>query len=149
MANEISSAGITIGYAVETTAGTMPSAFTDIPDITSLPALDSTPEGLDCTPLSETNYIRYTPGLADPGNDFAITANDTPAFRTAWNAAVTAADALTDGKSMWFEIAIPNRPKFHLSGVPAPLGWNGAEVNSVQQLTAHITPNVISGFAQG
>ena len=56
--NEITSAGIKIKYAVETTAGTKPSSFTEIPDVISLPAMDSAPEALECTPLSETEWKR-------------------------------------------------------------------------------------------
>lgn len=147
MAGEISSLGVKFGYAVETTAGTRPTTFTDIPDVKSIPAIDSTREGLDCTPLSETMYRRYVQGLADPGNDFAIVANDTTAFRTAWNTLVSADEALTGGKVTWFCIEIPDRDKFYLAGKPSPLGWNGAEVNTVQELTAHITPSNVVGYA--
>lgn len=148
MANEISTAGIKVYYAVETTAGTQPTTFsTEIPDITSIPAMDSAPEGLDCTPLSEPTWRRYCQGLKDPGSDFAMTANDTTTFRTAWEGLITAAaTGKASGKATWYKIQIPNRPYFAFSGDPAPLGMNGYEVNNVAQLQAHITPTKVAGW---
>ena len=149
MAGEMITAGIKIYYAVEGTAGTQPTTITtEIPDITSIPAIDSAPEGLECTPLSETGWKRYVNGLKDPGNDIAIVANDTTAFRTAWATLVTAAaTGASSNKATWFKIAIPNRDSFYFKGMPGDLGFNGAEINSVAQLTAHIVPNGVVGFA--
>ena len=137
MANEISTAGIKVYTATGTT---QPTTFTtELPDITSIPAMDSAPEGLDCTPLSEPTWRRYVQGLKDPGSDFAMTANDTTAFRTAWN-------ALVSEEVIWVKIDIPNRDSFIFSGKAAPLGMNGYEVNNVAQLQAHITPNTVVGW---
>ena len=59
MAGEITSAGIKLKYKVEATAGTKPtSSYIEIPDVISLPAMDSAPEALECTPLSETAWKR-------------------------------------------------------------------------------------------
>ncbi len=149
MASEMTTAGIKIYYAVETNAGTQPQTITtEIPDITSIPAIDSAPEGLECTPLSELSWKRYVSGLKDPGSDIALVANDTSAFRTAWATLVSAAaTGASTGKSTWFKITIPNRDSFYFKGMPGDLGFNGAEVNNVAQLTAHIVPNGVVGFA--
>lgn len=145
MASEMSTAGIKL-YCTAVTAGAARPALTDIsteiPDVTSIPAIDSAPEGLECTPLSETVWKRYIAGLKDPGSDIAIVANDTTSFRTTWATSVT--NAAT--KDIWYKITIPNRDAFVFKGVPGALGFNGAEVNSVAQLTGHIVPNTISGF---
>lgn len=143
MASEMTTAGIKLYYA-SATGSTQPSEInTEIPDVTSIPAIDSAPEGIECTPLSELTWKHYVSGLKDPGSDIAIVANDTTSFRTAWNAAVT--DSAT--KTVWFKIAIPNRASFIFNGVPGDLGFNGAEINSVAQLTGHIVPNTVVGFA--
>lgn len=148
MAGEISSAGIKFKYAVESTKGTKPSSFTEIPDVISLPAMDSAPEALECTPLSETEWKRYVLGLKDPGSSFDVEANDTTAFRTAWATMATAsATAKASEKATWYEIAIPGRDSFYFTGEPADLGFAGASVNSVQTIHGYIVPNVISGFA--
>ena len=151
MAGEISSAGIKLKYKVEATAGTMPtSGFTEIPDIISLPAMDSAPESLECTPLSETVWKRYVLGLKDPGSSVQIEANDTTAFRSAWATLMTAyatAAAANPAKATWFEIAIPGRDSFYFSGEPAALGFSGASVNSVQTINGYVIPSVVTGFA--
>ena len=55
MANELSTNGIKIYYASETTAGTKPtSGWTEIPDVVSIPAIGSTPDTIEITPLAET-----------------------------------------------------------------------------------------------
>lgn len=149
MAGEISSAGIKFCYKVESTAGTKPSgAFTEIPDVISLPAMDSAPEALECTPLSETSWKRYVLGLKDPGSSVDIEANDTTAFRTAWSTMATAsATGKASNKATWYEVKIPGRDSFFFTGEPADLGFSGATVNSVQTIHGYIVPNVISGFA--
>ena len=149
MAGEMTTAGIKLKYIVEATAGTRPtSGYTEIPDVISLPAMDSAPEALECTPLSETVWKRYVLGLKDPGSNVDIEANDTTAFRTAWANMMTAsATAKASGKATWFEIAIPGRDSFYFSGNPAALGFAGASINSVMTIHGYVVPNVVSGFA--
>lgn len=146
MASEMSTAGIKVYYSVAAAQPALNAITTEIPDITSLPAMDSAPEGLECTPLSSTVWKKYVDGLKDPGNDFAMVANDTAAFRTAWSTLKTAYETDKATKIAWFKIDIPNRDKFVFSGIPGDLGFNGAEVNSVAQLTGHITPNTVVGW---
>lgn len=54
MANEISTAGIQIGYAVETTAGTRPSTFTNIPNVKTIGDMNPEPSTYEVTDLSDT-----------------------------------------------------------------------------------------------
>lgn len=149
MAGEMTTAGIKVKYCVETTAGTRPTAsYTEIPDVISLPALDSAPEALECTPLSETVWKRYVLGLKDPGSNVDIEANDTTTFRTAWATMSTAsATAKASSKATWFEIAIPGRDSFYFSGEPADLGFGGASINSVLTIHGYVVPNKVIGFA--
>ena len=149
MAGEMTTAGIKLKYKVEATAGTMPtSGFTEIPDVISLPAMDSAPESLECTPLSEQVWKRYVLGLKDPGSNVDIEANDTTAFRTAWATLISAfTTAKASGKATWFEVAIPNRDSFYFSGEPADLGFAGASINSVLTIHGYVVPNQITGFA--
>ena len=149
MAGEITTAGIKLKYCVETTAGTRPSSgFTEIPDVISLPAMDSSPEALECTPLSETVWKRYVLGLKDPGSSVDVEANDTTAFRTAWANMTTAyTTAAASSKATWFEIMIPSRQSFYFSAAPADLGFAGASINSVATIHGYLVPNKIEGFA--
>ena len=59
MANEFSTAGITLKYAVEATAGTRPTTgFTAIPGIKSMPEFNPEPSSLEVTDLSDTVWKR-------------------------------------------------------------------------------------------
>lgn len=150
MANEITNAGVVIKYAVETTAGTMPTTgFTAIPNVKDLPEINSEPSALECTDLSDTMWKRYVNGLRDPGGAIALTVNMTNAFQTAWETLVTAAETgISSSKATWFEIKIPGLTKsFYFAGMPCELGFGGASVDSVAETTAYITPNQVAGFA--
>lgn len=149
MALELSTIGVQFKYCVETTAGTRPAAgYTEITNIISLGEMNAQPEQLDCTDLSDS-WRRYVAGVKDTGGDFPVGANLTAAFKTAWQALVTAAEsAKEDGKSTWFEIVFPGSlGSFYFSGEPVGLGTPGIEVNQVLQATAHIVPNTIVGWA--
>lgn len=149
MANEFSTAGITLKYAVEATAGTRPtSSYTAIPGIKSMPEFNPEPSSLEVTDLSDTIWKRYIDGLKDPGGALGFTANFTSDFKTAWDTMYTAAQtALASNKATWFEIAIPNMDSFYFAGRPSELGFGGAEVDAVAEVTAYITPNQVAGFA--
>ena len=147
MALEFSTAGVLLKYAVETTAGTKPSAFTTINGIKSIPDFNPTPSNLDCTDLSDTQYKRSIPGLQDPGGALAFKANLTAAFETAWGALVTASEtAKGDGKATWFEVYVPGFKGFYFTGIPSALGMPAMEVDSVIEIDAYITPNTIGGW---
>lgn len=140
---EVSSIGTKVMYAVETTAGTRPtSGYTLIPNITTAPAFDMTPETLDASDLGD-DVTQYIPGRRDPGGDAAFTANLTSDFLTAWETLVTAAaTAEATGKRVWFEYQTPDFAKsFFFAGMPVALGHGGLEQNSVQTIQAHVVPN--------
>ena len=149
MANEFSTAGITLKYAVEATGGTRPtSGYTAIPGIKSMPEFNPEPSSLEVTDLSDTIWKRYIDGLKDPGGALGFLANFTSDFKTAWQTMYTAAEtALATNKATWFEIAIPNMESFYFAGRPSELGFGGAEVDAVAEVTAYITPNQVAGFA--
>lgn len=148
MANELSTAGVLLKYKAETTAGTKPTgAYTVIPNIVSTGEINSEPDNLEVTDLSDTIWRRYIPGLKDPGGAITFTANLTSAFRTAWETLVTAAStALAANKAMWFEIMVPSVGSFYFTGVPDALGINAYDINSVNQVDVHIVPNTIEGW---
>ena len=148
MANELSTAGILVKYKVEGTAGTRPtSGYQILPNIVSTGEINSSPESLEVTDLSDTTWRRYIPGLKDPGGSITFTANLTAAFKTAWETCVSAAaTGLAANKACWFEIAVPSVGSFYFAGMPDALGINGYEINSVNQIDVHIMPNQIEGW---
>lgn len=144
MANAVSTAGMLVKYAVEATAGTRPTTgYTTIPGCKAIPAMFNDPNTLQSTPLSATKNHTYIDGLGDSGGAIAITVNDYAEFRTAWETCVSAYAALTGGKGMWFEIAYPSDStldSFYVPAKPLPLGFGGAEVDSVLENNANILP---------
>ena len=149
MALELSTAGVLLKYACETTAGTRPTTgYTQIPNIKSIPDFNPEPESLEVTDLSDTEWRRYIPGLKDPGGALAFTANLTTGFKTAWETLVTAANtAAASNKATWFEIMVPSFGSFFFAGIPSSLGMTAMDVNSVLEVEAYITPNQIHGWA--
>ena len=144
MANAVSTAGMLVKYAVEATAGTRPtSGYTLIPGVKAIPVIFNDPNMLQSTPLSATKNHTYIEGLNDSGGAIQLTVNDYEAFRTAWTACVAAFDALTDDKTMWFEIAYQdgsNLESFYFPAQPLALGFGGAEVDSVLENNLNLAP---------
>ena len=144
MANAVSTAGMLVKYAVETTAGTRPTTgYTLIPGVKAIPAIFNDPNMLQSTPLSATKNHTYIEGLNDSGGAIQLTVNDYEAFRTAWTACVAAFDELTGGKTMWFEIAYQdgsNLESFYFPAQPLALGFGGAEVDSVLENNLNLAP---------
>lgn len=143
MALELSTAGISLKYAVESVAGTRPtSGYTAIPGVKSIPSFNPEPNNLEVTDLQDAEWKRYIPGLKDPGGAIGITVNHYSAFRTAWETMLSAyATGKAADKALWIEIAIPGEDSFYFGAVPSALGFNGAEVDSVLENVAYLTPN--------
>lgn len=149
MAIELSTAGIKIGYAVEETAGTRPTTgYTVIPSIKSIPSLNPAPDTLETTDLSQLEYKTYIDGLKDLGGALTFTANLTEEFVTKWTTMMTEyTTGKTDGKQMWFCVAIPGLTQnFFFRGNPSDQGMPAAEVNSVLETEVFITPTKVDGW---
>lgn len=143
MAINLSTAGVQLLYAVETTAGTRPtSGYTRIRGIKSTPSLNPAPDTLETTTLDETEYKTYIDGLKDIGGALEFTFNLTEELITLW-------DGLMDdyqtgkltGKATWFAIVVPGLTKaFFFTGNPSDMGLPETEVNTVLEITNYITP---------
>lgn len=148
MALELSTAGASLKYAVETTAGTRPTAsYTAVPNLKETPDFNPEPSTLEVTDLSDTVWKRYIAGLKDPGGALSFTANLTSAFKTAWETLVSAYETgIASSKATWFEINVPTVGSFYFAGVPSALGINGMSVDEVAEITVYVTPNQIHGW---
>lgn len=149
MANAVSTAGMYLKYCAGATRPT--SGYTIVPGCKAIPALFNDPNTLQSTPLSATKNHTYIEGLGDSGGAIAITVNDYKAFRSAWDTLLTAYGNMTTGQDMWFEVAYPDGSEldsFYFPGKPLPLGFGGAEVDSVLENNANILPVGDYTFAQ-
>ena len=152
MANAVSTAGMLVKYCVESTKGTRPTTgYTLIPGVKAIPAIFNDPNMLQSTPLSATKNHTYIRGLDDSGGSIQLTVNDYEEFRDAWDVCVAAyATAAASDKGMWFEIAYQDGSgldSFYFPGEPLPLGFGGAEVDSVLENNMNIAPQGDYTFA--
>ena len=82
---DLSTAGVSLAYAVETSSGTQPATgFTKLTGIKAIPDINPEPSSLDSTTLDNLEWKSYIPGLKDPGGALAFTANNTEVFQTEW-----------------------------------------------------------------
>ena len=102
----VSTLGITFGYGTEATAGTKPTAFTQLSRINAIGGITIENEQIDASAL-EDKISRYIQGRGDTGGTFAVTVNFTSETLAEWETLISAYEALTDGKRMWFETIIP------------------------------------------
>ena len=139
----LSTAGVTFGYAVETSKGTRPTTgYINIPDVKEVPEMNPEPETLETTTLAETEFKTYIEGLKDLGGALSFLANYTTDLETVWAALVDAyKTAKTDGKSVWFEVKHPGLTKsVFFTGQPSAMGLPAMGVNSVLETNLYITP---------
>ena len=152
MALEFDTAGFSLKYAVEATAGTRPtSGYTTIGDIVSLSSIPLTQNTADVTTIDETVAHRYIETLPDAGGTYTLTANFTTAFQTNWEALRTAAQTgWTAGKATWFEVVFPSdsgmTDSFYFSGQPGQIGLGEISVGNAYQLEMSIVINEIDGL---
>ena len=152
MAIELSTAGITVKWAVEATAGTRPtSGYTAFVGVKSIDEFNPEPNQIQVTPLEEPEWHRYIPGLKDVGGAKQLTVNDYDDFRDSWDAMFTAYETAKEaGKALWIEYNVPGitaKPSFYYSATPSPLGFNGAEVDAAYENVAYLMPNKVVGWA--
>ena len=158
MAGEISSAGITIKFASESTAGTRPTtgyvektsgATLKIAEyVTGISGLTADYDQFDVTPLAETRRHRFIKGLQSNDGSLSLACNINPTSRTDWNAIVTEYQALTGGKGMWFEFTLPgDTQSVFFRGEPCEMGFPDVESNQAVQGAVQIIENQYSGWA--
>lgn len=106
----ISTLGILFGYGVETTAGTKPTAFTQLERCNSIGGISLETEQIDASAL-EDEISRYVAGRQDTGGTWSVTFNISDEVINQLETMISAYTALKDGKKMWFEVWSPHLTK--------------------------------------
>lgn len=106
----VSTLGVTFGYAVETSAGVKPTAFTQLTRINAIGGISIEPEQIDASALEDA-VTRYVKGRADTGGSFTITVNATDETMGEWTTLIQEYQALGSGLRMWFETIVPGFDK--------------------------------------
>lgn len=143
MAIDLSTAGVKLYRAVETTPGTRPTTgYTHVPGIKSVPELNPEPDNLETTTLEATEYRTYIPGLKDIGGALSFGANLTQELMDTWGEVMEEYDTASgNGNAMWWCIVVPGLTEsLFFPGQPSPLGMPAMEVSSVLETNLYITP---------
>ena len=152
MALEFDTAGFTLKYCLETTAGTRPtSGYTEINDIVSLSAIGLQQNTADVTPINETVAHRYIETLPDTGGSYTITANFTSSFISNWDSLRSSAQTgWAGGKALWFEIVFPAdsgmTDSFYFSGMPGEVGVPEISVGNAFQGEVTVVIREVVGY---
>lgn len=139
----LSTLGIQMGYAVETVAGTRPTAgFVQLEGIKSTPSLNPSPDTIETTTLNETEYKTYVDGLKDLGGAIEFTFNLTEDLITNWGTLMTAYETAKESDlATWFVICVPGLTQaYYFTGNPSEMGLPETSVNEVLEITNYITP---------
>lgn len=148
MAFELSTVGAKVAYAVEATAGTRPTTgYIELTGIKEAPEIDLSVATIDASDLSDP-IARYIPGRQDPGGEKTFSANNTSAFRTLWEAFVTAADtAYKAGKKTYIAYIVDgDDDAFYWTGLPQSLGHAGLSPNTVVECSPKIICTGVVGY---
>lgn len=139
--NALTSIGLIVAVAVETTAGTMPTTnFYKVPQVTDLPSLDFDPDTIETTSYDNLEYKSYLPGLKDTGGIITMEANYTEYGVAMWDDMAADIEADTTGIKAWILIAIPGTTTRWF--IPASLvecGIPSAPVNDRVSITYKFT----------
>lgn len=137
----VSTLGITFGYGVETTAGTKPTAFTRLTRINAIGGITIENEQIDASAV-EDFITRYVRGRGDTGGSFPVTINFTAETVTEWETLISAYEALTDGKRMWYETIIPGFEKAFFVVAQPPTAFPQPEIGQNELLTVEMNLTV-------
>lgn len=139
----LSTIGVQLKYAVETTAGTRPTTgYTELKGIKSIPSMTSSPDTLETTTMNETEYKTYIPGLKDLGGALDFTFNLSQKIKDDWESLMTAyTTGITSSKRTWFEVVVPGlTDSLFFPGEPSAMGLPEMGVNEVAEVENSITP---------
>lgn len=105
--NALTSIGLVVAVAVETTAGTRPvTNYYKVPGVTDLPDLDFDPDTIETTSYDNLDYKSYLPGLKDTGGVVSLEANYTEYGVGMWDGMTSTIEADTTGIKAWILVAI-------------------------------------------
>lgn len=106
---KMSTLGVTFGYGVETTAGTKPTKFTQLPQCESIGGISLEIEQIDVSSL-EDYVTQHIAGRQNTGGTWEVTFHmdpdvSVPNIQTLYEAAAT---AKTSGLGVWFQVMFPD-----------------------------------------
>lgn len=105
----LSTLGIKLGFAVETTAGEKPTEFKWLERCNNIGGIDLSTEKIDASSL-EDYVTRYVAGRQDSGGDWAVTFNYTSEVSTQLQTMIAEYNAGKESDlKTWFEVWMPGQ----------------------------------------
>lgn len=143
----LASLGIRLGYAVESTKGTKPTAFTGLTRINTVGGITVDPEAIDASAL-EDPITRNIKGRAETGGSWPVTVNITNDTIAEWTTLIATYKALTDGKRMWFELYHPELEKafFVIAQPPEDIPMPESSQNALWTVDMNLTIEEYKGL---
>ena len=159
MAGEIAALGVKFLYAPESTAGVRPTTgyaekaaagTLNLADfIVEASGFSADIETADVTPMSTPQYgrHRFIPLLYGNDGNISFNCNVNKMSRESWNAICSEHAALTDGKSFWWEVILPNESDgYFFRGEPIPMTLPDLTAANAVQGTVQIVESDNVGF---
>lgn len=140
----LSTLGIKMAYAPETTAGTKPSTgFVQLDRINNIGGIAMDVEKIDASALEDT-ATKYVAGRADTGGDWNVTVNFTDETVSEWETLISAYNtAQASGLNLWFEITLPNQSDAFFVIAQPPQQLPMPEIGQNELLTMEISLTVV------
>ena len=137
----LTSIGLKVGIAIESTAGTMPTTnYYVVPQVTDLPDMDFEPDTIDITSYDDLEYKSYLSGLKDTGGIVQLPANFTEYGVEMWDDIVADIKASTTGIKAWLMVAIQGTTKkWFIPIEPVKTGLPSAPVNDKVSINYNFT----------
>lgn len=141
MSQRVTTAGMYLCWAAETTAGERPTTgYTVFPEIKSMPDLNQEPNAINSTTLLETEYETSEPGLKSVGT-LTYGANMTDELEEIVEGVIEAQEtAAAAGKRIWFAEVNPKLKKASfLAGKLSNINFAEASTGSMGDTSLYIT----------
>lgn len=138
---DLSTAGMKVAYAIEATAGSKPTSFTNLPGPKSIPDLNPDPSTYDTTSLNATEWKTYIEGLKDLGGALTISFGMSQALLDTWEKVCTDVENAVSNERLWLEFYHPRlNESFFFTCIPSRLGFSSADVDSVWDTDIKVVP---------
>lgn len=146
----LSSLGVKLGYAVESTIGSKPANFVQLERCNSIGGITIETETIDASALEDL-VERTVAGRGSTGGSWEITFNLTSEVYTQLTTMMTASAAgKTANKNTWFEVWVPSMTKafFVIAEPPSAIPMPEFGQNQLQTVTMTFAINEYKGMDQ-
>ena len=135
----LSTLGMRLFYAVESSAGSKPSSFKELSRINAIGGISIDVETIDASALIDTT-TKSIAGRGDTGGNFSITVNATEDTIAEWKTLISEYIAgKADGKQTWFEVYHPDLDDAFFIVAEPPREVPMPEVSQNELLTVEFT----------